>query len=51
MNISLFSLLALTWKGGEEMQPVIAVTEKEELRGRRSWQESFCRSTVHITHH
>lgn len=36
MSISLFSLLALTWKGGEEMQPVIVVTERQK---RRNWEE------------
>jgi len=26
-------------------------TEREKLRGRRSWHESICRSTVQITRH
>lgn len=37
MNIPFFSLLAHTWQGGEEMQPDIAVTERQMQR-LRGWE-------------
>lgn len=41
MNIPFFSLLTRTWKGGEEMQPVIAVTKRQKGRNQEEGESSM----------